>query len=245
MSRTIEQVREELDAKIPRDVISERSNGGMTLSYLEGWYVIDRLNKVFGQGNWSYETKKLEKVFEGSVTGKTGKVGRAVSYLATINLTVSGIQGSGQFSFTDVGAGKGIDYNQGLEADESAAKEAVTDGLKRCAKNLGMSMGLALYDKSQENVTDDAPEPPRAKEAITSTPTSAAPKTNIVPFKTLNRDGLNKLISETSRVVIARKRGSLDDIKGYMQDTYKTDKKEELSHEHAQEFLGYLEKLNA
>ena len=53
---TIEDIRHRLDEPIPSDVVAKRKGGaGFSLSYLEGWYVIDRLNQVFGQGNWQYE----------------------------------------------------------------------------------------------------------------------------------------------------------------------------------------------
>lgn len=147
------EIRAKLDENIPREAVSQRkAGGGISLSYLEGWYVIDRLNKVFGQGNWQYETVKIEKTAEREVFNAAGKSGRGVAFLATVQLTVDIDEQVVQF--TDVGAGTGIDYGNGLTADESAAKEAVTDALKRCAKNLGMSMGLALYDKTQEYVDD-------------------------------------------------------------------------------------------
>ena len=53
-----------------------------------------------------------------------------------------------------------------LPGYNTKAKEAVTDALKRAAKNLGMSMGLALYDKEQVNVDDgEEQEQPAAKSA--------------------------------------------------------------------------------
>jgi len=149
---SLEELRSRLDAKIPRSVVSVREG---KYHYLEGWFVIDRLNQVLGQGNWNYEIVKLEKTYETQIE-KNGKKGRALSYLATIKL--SGVLTEGRsFAFIDVGAGKGIDYGIGTDADESAAKEAVTDGVKRCAKNLGMSFGLALYDKNQTFVSDEEP----------------------------------------------------------------------------------------
>jgi recombination DNA repair RAD52 pathway protein len=39
-------------------------------------------------------------------------------------------------------------------AHESASKEAVTDALKRTLRTFGNPFGLALYDKSRENVGD-------------------------------------------------------------------------------------------
>lgn len=154
MSKTIEQIRQELDSNIPRDVISERDAGfgGKKLSYLEGWYVIDRLNKVFGQGNWSYSLGDLIKTFEGEVNGRN-----YVSYIAKVQLSLAVPNSTDITVFTDVGFGDGQDKSNPGKAHELAVKEAVTDGIKRCAKSLGMSMGLALYDKTQEFVDDAKP----------------------------------------------------------------------------------------
>ena len=153
-----------LNAKIPRDVISQRKGfGNTTLSYLEGWYVVARLNEVLGQGNWQYTTK-LDKVNEKRIKNARGLEVRAVAYSAIVTLVVN-VAGK-EAVFQDVGVGKGQETDNELMADESAMKEAVTDGLKRAARNLGMSMGLALYDKTEENI-DDTPSP-STKETNTS-----------------------------------------------------------------------------
>jgi recombination DNA repair RAD52 pathway protein len=202
MSKNLEQIREELDAKIPRDAISNRSAGnGLSLSYLEGWYVIDRLNKVVGQGNWQYEAEAITRVFETTIE-RGNKKGRAVSYTATVRLTAE--FGDKVVSFVDIGAGKGIDYGTGLEADESAVKEAVTDGLKRCAKNLGMSMGLALYDKSQENVDDEDSKPVALERPVTDS--NQAPRSALgAPVKIeVTKDTLKEKIERAVRVLNAQ-----------------------------------------
>lgn len=154
MTKTETQVK--LDENIPKDEVSTREGGGgKSLSYLETWYVIDRLNQVLGQGNWGYQTSKLDKVFE----GKTGQWNYqekkevdvfATSYIATVALFAV-IEGK-TVIFTEVGYGDGTDKKNPGKAHELATKEAVSDGLKRAAKNLGRSMGLALYDKTQEYV---------------------------------------------------------------------------------------------
>lgn len=144
-----------LDAEIPEDAISERSNGGTTLSYLTGAYVINRLNQVLGHGNWGYEVDKLEKVFEGKIQQRSGEV-FATSYIAQVRLFHRlGDASADKFSFSncfsDVGYGDGTDKGSPGKAHELAVKEAVTDALKRCAKNLGMSFGLQLYFKEGYN----------------------------------------------------------------------------------------------
>lgn len=164
--KTTEQLRTELDAKIPRDVISKREAGnGVKLDYLTGYYVIARLNEVFGQGNWDYQTEELTKVFEGQIEDRYGNPVNNVSYIAKISLNVKLKEpkkdndefyyGGTTTTFTDYGYGDGSDKKNAGKAHELAVKEAITDGVKRCAKNLGMSMGLALYDKEQTNVEEE------------------------------------------------------------------------------------------
>lgn len=148
MSKTA--IQQELDSSIPKDVVHTRSQAGRDLSYLETWYVIDRLNQVLGQGNWGYQTVKLDKVFEGKVEQYSGEV-HSTSYTAQVSLFAT-LEVGKTVVFSDVGYGDGTDKKNPGKAHELAVKEAVSDGLKRAAKNLGRSMGLALYDKTQEFV---------------------------------------------------------------------------------------------
>lgn len=138
-----------LDSNIPKDVIETREQAGRTLSYLATWYVIDRLNQVLGQGNWGYQIKQLDKVFEGTIQQSSGEV-FTTSYTAQVALFAT-IENK-TVIFTEVGYGDGTDRKSQGKAHELATKEAVSDALKRGAKNLGRSMGLALYDKTQEYV---------------------------------------------------------------------------------------------
>lgn len=142
-------IQQALDDNIPGSTVAHRQQSGVELSYLETWYVIDRLNQVLGQGNWSYQTAEMRKVFEGEIEQRAGKVYSA-SYVATVNVFVN-IEGR-QVFFSDVGFGTGTHKTDPGGAHELATKGAVSDGLKRAAKNLGRSMGLALYDKTQEYV---------------------------------------------------------------------------------------------
>lgn len=155
--KTIEQIESELNESIPRDQISQRSGGGgKSLSYLEGWLVIDRLNKVFGPLNWDKEIVEIKEL--------TG--GKFPAYLAKVRLTVrppitSGEDNKKIYSWDRYCQKEAYGYGSDKSANnphELAIKEAVTDALKVAAKDLGMSMGLALYDKTQEFV-EDAPTP--------------------------------------------------------------------------------------
>ena len=152
-----EETRKKLDEAIPQEAIEQRSGGGAKmLSYLSGAYVINRLNQVIGQGRWGYEIEKLDKVFEGEIEQYSGKA-FTVSYIAQVRLYTSKEDSSpwGSGSFTEVGYGDGTDKKSPGKAHELATKEAVTDALKRAAKNLGISMGLGLYFKEGQYVGEE------------------------------------------------------------------------------------------
>lgn len=160
------EIRAKLDENISKSDITSRQGGaGKTLSYLETWYVIDRMNQVLGQGNWGYQTAKLDKVFE----GQDGQGRFTTSYIATVSLFAT-IDGK-TVVFSDVGYGDGTDKMSAGKAHELATKEAVSDAVKRCAKNLGRSMGLALYDKTQEFIgkgkDEDTDKPDPGPKTIT------------------------------------------------------------------------------
>lgn len=133
-----------LDAPIPREHVEERQQSGMTLSYIAGWRVIAELNRIFPEG-WSYDAGDTREVAR-----EQEEKGRwRVSYSCRCVLEAGGVR------VVDRGHGHGIDRYVGA-AVESAEKEAATDALKRCAKSLGMRLGLALYDKAQEHVAEPA-----------------------------------------------------------------------------------------
>lgn len=254
-----DQIIQKLNEKIPEAVISERDAGnGRKLDYLEGWYVIDRLNKVFGQGNWAYDTADMREVFRGEVNGKF-----VTSYVAKITLYVN-IDGV-TTSFTDYGYGDGQDPRNPGKAHELAVKEAVTDGIKRCAKNLGPSMGLALYDKSRENVetTEGTESKPKSRigystgakakqpgsvsdtHGVPNTPQPSIPERTVPATQAQPRDEVNALISSTANVLNAKGIMSFEQIRTAMVQKYGTAQKGTLTDAQAKEFLDYLGTLNA
>lgn len=138
----------QLKQKLSADNVKVRQQGNIQLSYVEGYYVIETLNRIIGYGNWSYDVKELSQVSE-EINEKNNKV---IGYKAIITLTIYDVNHSKSITRTDVGYGIGISKDY-ASAHESAGKEACTDGLKRVAKSLGNPYGLALYDKQQRNVT--------------------------------------------------------------------------------------------
>lgn len=242
-----------LDDQIPASAVSQREGGsGRMLDYLEGQYVINRLNQVLGQGNWSYKTQSLNLVHSGKITDKYGKEKHTVHYIAQVEL-VANLEDR-QIVFSDVGYGDGFDKENIGKAHELAVKEAVTDAVKRCAKNLGQSMGLALYDKTKQNVRDDSqdsqdttgnvetqqaqakPVSTRGKKQETQAQSGASAPN---PEDSELRNNLNR-INAASRVLMAKKNLAVEELVGRMQKQYGVDKKELLTPIQAKEFADTL-----
>ena len=123
--------------------IKSRQKGNITLSYLEGFDIIETANRVFGFGNWDYSTK-LEVVSQ-EINQNQNNV---ICYKALVNVVVHDISHAKLVSREDVGFGTGISKTL-ADAHEGGAKEAVTDAIKRCFRSFGNQFGNSLYDKSR------------------------------------------------------------------------------------------------
>jgi len=126
--------------------IKSRSKGNVNLSYLEGFDIIETANKIFGYGNWSYSITSLEQASQETNQNQNF----ILCYKAIVSLTVYDMQHARQVSREDVGFGTGIAKTL-ADAHEGAAKEAVTDAIKRCFRSFGNQFGNSLYDKSRTN----------------------------------------------------------------------------------------------
>lgn len=123
---------QQLNSPLPGDAVSKRQGpGGKWLDYIEGWYAIDNANRIFGYDGWSSEVISLTSVH----------IDRGVAYLAQVRVSVSE-DGIVPTTHSDVGYGSGYEH-------ELAAKEAVTDALKRCLRHWGDQFGNRLYDKDK------------------------------------------------------------------------------------------------
>ena len=146
MSDFWQAIQPALTAKLEPSHVKAAKKYGPKGDYIEGWHAIAEANRIFGFGGWSYNVVSLDCVHQGQrEIGEQRKPGFGVTYTARIVVRVEGVERE------DVGAGHGYDVDCGL-AHESAIKEAVTDALKRALRTFGNPFGLALYDKSRENV---------------------------------------------------------------------------------------------
>jgi DNA repair and recombination protein RAD52 len=158
MSFSTDQV-EALSAPLMSNHVSQRSQGGRKLSYIEGWHAIAEANRIFGFDSWDRHTTEMKCVAERErAIGENKNPGWGVSYIARVMVTVTTPEGQ-RIMREGCGSGHGIDRDLGL-AHESALKEAETDAMKRALMTFGNPFGLALYDKTQENV--EKPEPKKA-----------------------------------------------------------------------------------
>ncbi len=136
-----------LEADLDGACVQSRSQGGKTLSYIEGWKAIETANKIFGFDGWSHTTEEMVCLFDGTITsGSPPKEKGFAVYRAKVRVTVGDRHHDGS------GYGSGFGKYPG-EAHEGAIKEAETDALKRALRHWGYQLGLALYDKAQEHVT--------------------------------------------------------------------------------------------
>jgi len=134
--------------------IKSRQKGNFTLSYLEGFDIIETANKIFGYGNWDYSITKLEVVSQ-EVNQNQNNV---ICYKAIVKVVVHDMQHSKLVSREDVGYGTGIAKTL-ADAHEGGGKESVTDALKRCFKLFGSQYGLSLYDKSKQHKQQNYQQP--------------------------------------------------------------------------------------
>ncbi len=146
-----------LKAKLSSEHVKSREQSGRSLSYIEGWHAIAEANRIFGFDGWTRETFDVRCVAEHERPMKSGK-GWGVSYIAKVRVRILGNE---DVVREGIGAGHGIDRDLGL-AHESAIKEAETDAMKRALMTFGNPFGLALYDKTQENVEDPGEAEKRA-----------------------------------------------------------------------------------
>ena len=154
MGFTPEQVAA-LAAPLDRSCVSSREQGRGRVNYLQSWVVIQEANRIFGFDGWQRQTVSCHCVTQAQrPIGREQKPGWGVTYTARVRITVQA-GGRGLLIREGTGAGHGIDTDLGL-AHESAIKEAETDAMKRALVTFGNPFGLALYDKSQRQVSGAA-----------------------------------------------------------------------------------------
>ena len=135
-----------LNEELNSSRIKTREKGNISLSYIEGFDVIDTANTIFGFGNWDYAISKLELV-SSEINQNQNNV---ICYKAIVQVLVHSDDHSKDISREDVGFGTGVSKIL-ADAHENAGKEAVTDALKRAMRSFGNQFGNSLYDKTKNH----------------------------------------------------------------------------------------------
>ncbi len=140
-----------LTQELDSNRIKTREKGNISLSYIEGFDVIDTANKVFGFGNWSYSITKLDQVSQELNQNQNN----VVCYKAVVQIQIHNTNHTLDVNRQDVGFGTGVAKSL-ADAHEGAAKEAVTDAIKRCFRSFGNQFGNSLYDKTKNHQNQDS-----------------------------------------------------------------------------------------
>ena len=123
----------------PALVSQRKGRGNRRFDYIEGHTVIGQANDIFGFGGWGYELagdvslRRME-----SLDTKTGETKVYYAYSAPVRVSVPGAP-----SRTDIGFH--VVAEDTPEGHETAAKGAVTDGMKRALRSFGDQFGNGLY----------------------------------------------------------------------------------------------------
>lgn len=137
-----------LGEKLNKAAIKQNPRG---FDYLEGWYVIEVMNQIFGFDGWSGEVKELSVgAPEPAEIGKDKKPGFKQGAYCVYEVRAVFANGK-EVVKTGIGFGSASMQDK-VMVEESAIKEAETDAMKRACRYLGNKFGNALYDKQQRGV---------------------------------------------------------------------------------------------
>ena len=145
---------ETLNSELESNRVRNRSKGNVTLSYLEGFDILETANSIFGFGNWSYKITTLEQVSQEYNQNENV----ILCYKAIVEVKVFNSTHDKYIQREDVGFGTGISKTL-ADANENASKEAVTDAIKRAFRSFGNQFGNSLYDKTKNHQANNESTP--------------------------------------------------------------------------------------
>lgn len=138
VERVLKRVFEDFD--IDPAFIRSKPKGGRRMYFVETHFVIDQLNHVFNH-QWNSEIKGAEYVFReaGSTSGR-------MNIVCEVKLKLTTPHGFHE----DIGFGSATNLSPS-DAHEVSKKAAVSDAIKRCARQIGRRFGNCLYRKDYQN----------------------------------------------------------------------------------------------
>lgn len=128
----------------PEYVSYRRGQGNQQFAYLESHEVIRLLNTIFGWSGWSSNIAKSEIDY---VKQENGRWNAGVAVTVRLIVPVREDGGLREVYREDTGWGSMDNGPSESKAVEKARKHAVTDGIRRTARQFGDLLGSCLYDK--------------------------------------------------------------------------------------------------
>lgn len=130
----------------PEFISKRQGRGGACFYYVEGQVVIDLLNVVFGYDGWTTKVDNFEVDYV-ERDNNSGRWSAGVAATVSIHLVVAARDGRKPACRADVGYGTAENQADRGAVMEKCRKEAVTDGIKRAARQFGRLLGNCLYSK--------------------------------------------------------------------------------------------------
>ena len=186
-----------LSYELDNSRIKKREKNNVSLSYLEGHDIIETANKIFGYGNWDYKISILEHVSQ--ETNHNQNI--VICYKAIVNVVVYDLHHSKHISREDVGFGTGISKSLS-DAHEGAAKEAVTDAIKRCFRSFGNQFGNSLYDKSRSYGNQSQAGLEQSKQQLLQPPKQLHNNSTPQEYSSLYKIGLSVVTQGSYLIVV-------------------------------------------
>ena len=187
----------ELSKQLDKNRIKVREKSGINLQYLETYDVINEANRIFNY-MWNYTITNLEEVAR--ETNQNGN--HVITFSAIVKIKV--YDGNGNYiEREDTGVGVSVARSLG-EAIDNSSKSAVSDGLKRCFRTLGVTFGNNLYSKSQSDNNHDKPQNQQHYQNVNNQPTQRASSQNFdrYEFQSLYNIGLDVVEQNNGFLVV-------------------------------------------
>jgi len=193
--KQIEVLNQELDS----NRIKTRQKGNINLSYLEGFDIMQTANNIFGFGNWNYSISNLTQVS----SEQNQNQNHVICYKAVIKVSIHNKDHTKDISREDVGFGTGIAKTL-ADANEGAAKEAVTDAIKRTLRSFGNQFGNSLYGKPKSNTNNQSSnyQPPQNYNNSANNTQQQSPYQHQQDFSQLTNLGLTVMQQGENLIVV-------------------------------------------
>lgn len=154
--KTFQEIQPLLKAALAPERIYQRDGGrGRTLSYIKGHDAINTMNLIFDEDGW--ETDNDIPIMDAQIPyqNSKGQEKTSVFYKCRVSVTFHMLDHEGSvYSRTHTDVGIGISSDLDPQSMETAIKDSVTDGLKRCLRKLGNQFGNSLYDTENSPALD-------------------------------------------------------------------------------------------